>query len=259
MYIDEASREWTVASTTSFEFSSADSNTPGSGDVGINRAGAAIMKVNNGSTGSGSLETNALLVPLVADAVMPFGSIVMADAGTDDRFDANATNGTLAIGVLTGTGPSAQGTEYNVAVTGRAYVVPITGLTITRGEVVYQSATAGYGQNNAALQAAGKNVGISLYSEAMYTAATATVDLDLNTFKLSSAPGWAVGDPAVYYNGGGASATGLTTGNVYWVATIASDVISVAGTKGGTTIDISGTGNNAQFFQRLPLCMINIR
>lgn len=207
----------------------------------------------------GRVVARSYMVQLTADATIQFGNVVMPDAGTDGRFDINTGSATSAIGVLAGIGASAAGTAYNIAVDGIAYVTPTTGTAVTRGHYLVMSATAGYVDDSATLGAAGLTIGKALYSEAMYTAASADVNLTNDTFKLSSAPGWAVGEPVIYYNGGGASATGLTSGNTYWVQSITTDTITVAATKGGSKIDISGTGNNAQYFLRLPQAIIGIQ
>jgi hypothetical protein len=59
------------------------------------------------------------------------------------------------------------------------------------------------------------------------------------------------GDVVTYNNGGGASATGLTSGNTYYViaANLTANAFQVSTTAGGTAVSISGTGNNAQYFE----------
>jgi hypothetical protein len=59
------------------------------------------------------------------------------------------------------------------------------------------------------------------------------------------------GDSVVYQNGGGASATGLTSGTTYYVIAtgLTANAFQVSATSGGTAVDISGTGNNAQYFE----------
>jgi hypothetical protein len=59
------------------------------------------------------------------------------------------------------------------------------------------------------------------------------------------------GDVLVYNNGGGTSATGLTSGTTYYVIAsgLTANAFKVSATDGGSTVDITGTGNNAQFFE----------
>jgi hypothetical protein len=85
------------------------------------------------------------------------------------------------------------------------------------------------------------------------------VNLTENTIDLRepvSSTCFAVGDGVVYNNGGGASATGLTSGSTYYVASSGtSGLIKLSDTeahaKAGTNIiDITGQGNNAQYLQR---------
>jgi hypothetical protein len=83
------------------------------------------------------------------------------------------------------------------------------------------------------------------------------VNLTENTIDLrSSNTAFAVGDGVVYNNNGGASITGLTSGNTYYIAaTTTAGIFKLSDTeahaKAGTNIiDITGQGNNAQFLQR---------
>jgi len=85
------------------------------------------------------------------------------------------------------------------------------------------------------------------------------VNLTNNTIDLRepvSGTCFAVGDGVVYNNGGGTSATGLTSGSTYYVASSGtSGLIKLSDTeahaKAGTNIiDITGQGNDAQYLQR---------
>lgn len=66
-----------------------------------------------------------------------------------------------------------------------------------------------------------------------------------------TAHGLLTGDVLVYNNGGGTSATGLTSGTTYYVIEtgLTANAFKVSATDGGSTVDITGTGNNAQFFE----------
>jgi hypothetical protein len=86
---------------------------------------------------------------------------------------------------------------------------------------------------------------------------TSAVNTTANTINLTNSnTTFAVGDGVVYNNNGGASITGLTSGNTYYIAAGgAASVYKLSDTeahaKAGTDIiDISGTGNAAQFLQR---------
>lgn len=70
------------------------------------------------------------------------------------------------------------------------------------------------------------------------------VDGDNNEIELG-AHTLAVGNKIIYYNGGGTSVSGLTSGNYYYVAGIVANEITLATTPGGSAIDIAtGTGSS---------------
>ena len=86
---------------------------------------------------------------------------------------------------------------------------------------------------------------------------TSAVSTSASTITLTNSnTGFAVGDGVVYFNGGGTSLAGLTSGNTYYVASGgAAGVIKLSDTeahaKAGTnTITFTGTGNAAQYLQR---------
>jgi hypothetical protein len=66
-----------------------------------------------------------------------------------------------------------------------------------------------------------------------------------------TAHGLSAGDAVKYFHGGGAAATGLTNNTTYYVIAsgLTVNAFKVSATDGGTTVDITGTGNNAQYFE----------
>ena len=66
-----------------------------------------------------------------------------------------------------------------------------------------------------------------------------------------TAHGLSAGDAVKYFHGGGTAATGLTNNTTYYVIAsgLTVDAFKVSATDGGTAVDISGTGNNAQYFE----------
>lgn len=66
-----------------------------------------------------------------------------------------------------------------------------------------------------------------------------------------TAHGLNAADVLVYNNGGGTSATGLVSGTTYFVISsgLTANAFKVSATDGGTTVDITGQGNDAQFFE----------
>lgn len=81
------------------------------------------------------------------------------------------------------------------------------------------------------------------------TVATTAINTTSNTISYTN-HGLALGDQVTYNNGGGTSATGLTSGNTYYVISsgLTANAFKVSETEGGSEVDISGTGNNAQYF-----------
>jgi hypothetical protein len=81
------------------------------------------------------------------------------------------------------------------------------------------------------------------------TIPTANINTTTNVISYT-AHGLIAGDVVKYYHGGGTAATGLTNNTTYYVIAsgLTADAFKVSATSGGTEVDISGTGNNAQYF-----------
>lgn len=64
--------------------------------------------------------------------------------------------------------------------------------------------------------------------------------------------GLSAGDAVKYFHGGGTAATGLTNNTTYYVIAsgLTANAFKVSATLGGAAVDISGTGNNAQYFEK---------
>ena len=97
-----------------------------------------------------------------------------------------------------------------------------------------------------------------------YTAApTVTVDVPRRTIPTSgvttgtdtiayTSHGLSVNDQVRYQDGGGTAITGLTDNTTYFVKAVAdANSFTLSATEGGSVIDLTGTGNNAQFFELL--------
>lgn len=215
---------------------------------------------------------------IVADAAVQYGSTVMPDAGTDGRFDVTTGSATLSIGVLGGSGPSAQGAAYPVIPVGLAYVRQAEDQTVTRGHYLIQSATAGACNSSATVTTDGLNIAKSLYSEAVTAVIDPTgcggsgcINTALDT--PSSGPagqitlgvdvaalGWVVGQPVIYWNSTGTTPTGLTDGNVYWLLSVSTTKVTIAATQGGAIVVPSDQGDDAtQYLARLPLAMVSLQ
>ena len=237
--------------------------------------GATLVETGTFDT----LVANSASFPLVADAVIQYGSTVMPDAGTDGRFDVTTGSATLSIGVLQGVGPSAQGTTYNVVYGGLARLLPTEDSAVTRGHYLIQSATAGRVDDSATVTTIGLNIAKALYSEAVSatinpagcTGGSGCINTALDTPSAGpagqitlgvdvAALGWAVGQPVVYYNSGGTTPTGLTDGNVYWLKSVSTTKVTIAATKTGAVVVPSDQGDDGtQYLQRLPLAVVSIQ
>lgn len=252
---------WQIGSDSCYSFASGTA-AYGTQDVALCRFGPQVMRLTNGTSATnndGSIAGRSTQTVLVADAVVQYGQTVMPDAGTDGRFDINTGSATTALGVLAGIGPSAQGTAYGIVVSGLAHVTPSSGTAVTRGHFLCQSATAGVVDDSATLCTAGLTIGKALYSEATDVLVSATATSD--EIVLTSAPGWAVGDPVAYYEAGGAAIAGLTSGNVYWIKTISSATVTLCATKGcGTAVNITADGTiTTQYLIRLPQAVVHVQ
>lgn len=81
------------------------------------------------------------------------------------------------------------------------------------------------------------------------TIPTSGVTTGANSFTFND-HGYALNQEVIYDNGGGAVATGLTHGTTYYIKAVAdANTFTLSATSGGDTINVSGTGNNAQFFE----------
>ena len=81
------------------------------------------------------------------------------------------------------------------------------------------------------------------------TVATSAVNASNEQITITD-HGFVANTPLTYRAGGGTAITELTDGAVVFVKTVSSaDAFTISATAGGTEIDITGTGNNAQSFQ----------
>ena len=79
------------------------------------------------------------------------------------------------------------------------------------------------------------------------TVATSGVNASTNVITFT-AHGYVDGQEVTYNAGGGTVMAGLADGTAYFVRDKADDTFKLAATAGGSAIDITGTGNNAQNF-----------
>ena len=145
-------------------------------------------------------------------------------------------------------------TSVAVAVGGTRYA-EVPGVTFSGGGGSSAAATATI-SGGAVTAVTVTNVG-SAYTSAptvtiqvpVLTVATSAVNTTTNTISYT-AHGLALGDQVTYNNGGGTSIVGLTSGTTYYVISsgLTANAFKVSATEGGSEVDITGTGNNAQYF-----------
>lgn len=82
------------------------------------------------------------------------------------------------------------------------------------------------------------------------TISTANIDTTTNVISYAGHL-LNAGDVVKYFHGGGTAATGLTNNTTYYVIAggLTTSAFKVSATDGGTEVDITGTGNNAQYFE----------
>lgn len=228
-------------------------------DIGVSGTTQQTVTEKARIDGNGFTVRRSLQIPLTGTGTIQYGSVVAIDASTDGRFAANGSSATTAIGVIGGYANSHVNTESPIVIQGIGHVLPATGQAVTRGHFLCQSSTAGVVDDSATLCTAGLGIAKALYSEATNVIVSATASS--NVIVLTSAPGWAIGDPVVYYEAGGAAIAGLTTATVYWIKTINTTSVTLAATKGGATeVDITADGTcTTQYLMRLPLAVVNIQ
>ena len=226
---------------------------------------------------TGTSTVSMLAFPLTADAAVDYGNTVMPDASAAQRFDVNTGNATGAIGVLTGTGASAQGTSYSIVFGGQARVAIAEDQAATLGEYLVQSATAGK-CNAATIGTIGLNIGRVLetapvsntINHAGCTGGAGCVNTALDTPNAGpagqitlaadvAAQGWVVGDPVQYWNSGGTAIAGLTDGKTYFLASVATTNVTLSATVGGAVVVPTTQGDDAtQYLIKLPLSVVHV-
>jgi hypothetical protein len=228
-------------------------------------------------TSTGTSTLNQVAFSLTADAAVNYGNTVMPDASAASRFDVNTGSATAPLGILGGSGPSAQGTAYPVIFGGIAEVALAEDQDGALGEWIVQSATAGK-CNATTIGTIGLNVGrilrtapvTAVIDPAGCTGAAGCINTALDTpnagpagqFTLGvdvAAAGWAVGDAVVFWDSGGTVPTGITDGKTYFLLSVATTNVTIAATRGGTVVVPSTQGTDAtQYLQRLPLVAVHV-
>lgn len=91
----------------------------------------------------------------------------------------------------------------------------------------------------------------SFAAPTQYNVPTANVSISPDQITISPDPGWVPGDVITYGSGGGAVIGSLEDGDTFFVRTNTAGVITFSATVGGAAFNMTGTGNNAQFFAKV--------
>ena len=151
-------------------------------------------------------------------------------------------------------GGKVNGTDITGLSSGTTYYVIRENEKLFKLATSYNNALAGTAIN---LTGTGNN-SQTFGSEPSYfpeeaTVATSAVSTANDTITINN-HGYHTKDSILYENGGGTSITGLTSGQVYYVVKIDANTFKLATTLSNaaasspTTLDLTGTGNNAQYF-----------
>jgi len=169
----------------------------------------------------------------------------LSDADKAKTFGMDATEITAGSDNVTSVAVAVGGTRYaevpSVTFSGGAGSGAAATATISGGAVTAITVTnVGSGYTSA------PTVSIQV---PVLTIPTANINTTTNVI-TDTGHGLALGDQVTYNNGGGTAATGLTNGTTYFVIAsgLTANAFKVSATEGGTEVDITGTGNNAQFF-----------
>jgi hypothetical protein len=180
------------------------------------------------------LQVGATAITGLANATAYFAIVVDANTFKLASSLANAQSGTAIS--LTGTGSSTQTftgdtATATAAISGGA----VSAITVTDVGSAYLTAPA---------------VTVAIPRRTIPLTPTPGITLATDTIAYT-AHGLSAGDVVKYFHGGGTAATGLTNNTTYYVISsgLTADAFKVSATSGGTTVDITGQGNDAQYFE----------
>jgi len=189
----------------------------------------------------------------------------VAHAESSDSGIGNSGNSNKVFGVDDNTGNgenyASQGrvVEVGVALAGSGYLeVPAVTFTGGGGSNAAATATISGGvvtaitlTNNGSSY---ENVPTVFVNTPFRTIATTAVNTTTEVITYNG-HGLTTGDRIHYYNGGGTAITGLTTNTTYYAIVVDANTFKVASSAenatAGTAINLTGTGNNAQYFDLL--------
>ncbi len=213
--------------------------------------GSLSNNTNYDSTNSNHTAIKAYLTPSSATSTEDLQALTI----NDTTFINNRTK-TVA---TTGTTPAATDTHYAYVElirteNGRQYALnayssnTTTSLTrATRVKIISDNLAEGSGTGDC------PGVGTQVFyanTTVEHTIPASAVDVSTEVITKAN-HGWANGTKIRYMNAGGTSITGLTHKEVYYVIDSATDTFKVSATSGGSAVNLTGTGNDNQYFTQL--------
>ena len=208
-----------------------------------NTVAKVIMGRNNGNgtvtTASGASYTLSEKPAFVAHEGADSGSIGNSNLvfGVDTAEMTQGSNDVVSVAVVN------AGTGYTEAPT----------VTFASGTQTATAAISGGSVSAITLTGSGaySSVPAVTVAQARRTIATTAVNTTAETITYT-AHGMNAGEALVYNNGGSTTLTGLTSGTTYYAIIVDANTFKVAtsaaNATAGTAINLTGTGNNAQYF-----------
>ena len=220
--------------------------------------GSLTNNTNYDSSNSNHTAIKAYLTPSSATSTEDLQALTI----NDTTFINNRTK----VVATTGTTPAATDTHYayvelNRTENGRQYALnaysanTTTSLTrATRVKIISDNLNEGSGTGDC------PGVGTQVfYANTAVEHTIPASDVNISTEVITKTNhGWSNGTKIRYMNAGGTSITGLTHKAVYYVIDSAASTFKVSTTSGGSAVNLTGTGNNNQYFTQLTDDVISI-
>jgi len=200
--------------------------------------------------------TDATNLVLTENAAATLTGVTVTANEKPAYLNSGDTAATFGVDVTEQTAGSDNVTNVSVATEGTRYLGTAPAVTFSGGGGSGAAATATI-SGGAVTAIAVTNVGSAYTSAPTVSVAkpariipTTGVTIATDTIAYT-AHGLNAGDVVKYFTGGGTAATGLTNNTTYYVIAsgLTANAFKVSATDAGTAVDITGTGNNLQYFE----------